>query len=183
MTSLTARLTVEPLDVARDALVLHAWVTHPKAVFWEMADASVADVVSAYEEIAADPHHEAFLGRADGTPAFLVERYEPAHGVLAAHGPWGPGDVGMHVLVAPADDPVPGFTRAVFRTVMELLFEDPAVERVVVEPDIRNDRIAVLNAEAGFVVHGPVQLPTKVAALSSCTRDQYLASPLGRSMA
>ena len=177
------RLTLEPLDVERDAALLHRWVTHPKAVYWEMADATVEDVAREYHAIAGDPHHDALLGRADGEPAFLAERYDPAHSVLGEHGDWGAGDVGMHVLVAPTGRPVPGFTRAVFAAVMEHLFDDPGIARVVVEPDLRNDRIAALNAEAGFVVHRHVVLPTKTAALSSCTRDQYHASPLGRSRA
>jgi hypothetical protein len=84
----------------------------------------------------------------------------------------------MHVLVAPTDAPVPGFTRRVFRAVMAHCFTSPAVARVVVEPDVRNDRIAALNAEAGFVVARPVTLPTKEAALSFCTREAFAASPL-----
>ena len=179
----TATLTLVPLDIDRDASHLHRWVTHPKARFWEMGDATLEDVVVAYRQIGADPHHDAFLGLAAGEPAFLMERYDPAHSELAEHGRWTTGHVGMHVLVAPSDEPVPGFTRAVFTAVMDFLFSDPAVERVVVEPDVRNDRIAALNAESGFVVHEHVQLSTKVAALSSCTRDQYYASPLGRSRA
>ena len=177
----TAVLTLLPLDVDRDAATLHRWVTHPKAVYWEMGEASLEDVAEAYRAIGRDPHHEAHLGLAGDEPAFLVERYDPAHSELAGHGDWGPGDVGMHVLVAPTDRPVPGFTREVFATVMEHLFADLSVDRVVVEPDVRNDRIARLNAEAGFVVHRHVQLSKKTAALSSCTRDQYQRSSLGRS--
>lgn len=177
---MSTELTLEPVDIDRDAAAIHSWVTHPKAVFWEMGEAALEDVVAAYRDIAADPHHDALLGRADGEPAFLVERYDPAHSLLARHRRFGPGDVGMHVLVAPTERPVHGFTRAVFTAVMEHLFADPAVERVVVEPDVRNERIASLNAAAGFVVERLVQLPTKVAALSSCTRDQYRDSLLGR---
>ncbi|MFW6901281.1 GNAT family N-acetyltransferase, partial [Nocardioides sp. CPCC 206348] len=29
--------------------------------------------------MAANPHHDAFLGRVGGRPAFLVETYDPAH--------------------------------------------------------------------------------------------------------
>ena len=90
------------------------------------------------------------------------------------------GDLGMHVLVAPPETPRPGFTRPVFRTVMALCFQDDSVRRVVVEPDVRNDRIARLNAAAGFVVARHIMLPTKTAALSFCTREAFAASSLGR---
>ena len=38
------------------------------------------------------------------------------------------------------------------RRVMEECFADPPSRRVVVEPDVRNDKIAALNAAVGFVV-------------------------------
>lgn len=166
-------IAVEPLDLDRDAVRLHAWVTHPKATFWGMRDASIADVLDAYEAIDAAPHHEAFLGRVGGEPSFLVERYDPAHSELADHDDLRPGDVGMHVLVAPTDSPRTGFTTVVFTAVMEFLFADPACRRVVVEPDVRNDRIAALNAAAGFEVTGEIRLSDKTAALSFCTRDRF----------
>ncbi|WP_210649561.1 GNAT family N-acetyltransferase [Nocardioides sp. SYSU D00065] len=173
------RLTVEPLDPARDAFLLHAWVTHPRSVFWGMQDATPQQVHEEYARIAADPHHEALLGRADGVPAFLMELYAPAHSPLAGLPELRAGDVGMHLLVAPTDTPVHGFTRAVMRRVMAECFADPAVRRVVVEPDARNARIAVLNAAVGFVVARHVELPDKTAALSFCTREQFTAATGG----
>lgn len=173
------RLTLEPLDVESHAGLLHRWVTHPRSVYWQMLDATVADVAAEYARIAADTHHHAHLGRADGIPAFLAETYDPFHSELRDLPELRPGDLGMHVLVAPTDSPVRGFTTAVFRTVMEHCFADPAVERVVVEPDVRNERIARLNAAAGFVVAREVSLASKTAALSFCTRAAFRASSLG----
>lgn len=173
------RLTLETLDPVRDLALLHAWVTHPRSVFWGMQDATPQQVHDEYARIADDPHHHAMLGRADGTPAFLMERYDPAHSPLSALPELRPGDVGMHVLVAPTDTPVHGFTSAVMRRVMEECFADPTVRRVVVEPDALNHRIAVLNAAVGFVVAREVELPDKTAALSFCRREDFTASPLG----
>ena len=72
------RVTIEPLDIERDLALVHAWVTHPRSVFWQMPDASLADVAAEYRMIAEDPHHHAWLGRVDGVPAFLAETYDPA---------------------------------------------------------------------------------------------------------
>lgn len=178
-------VSLEPLDVDRDHALLHAWVTHPRSVFWQMQDATPDDVAAEYAAIAASPHHHAWLGQVGGVPAFLAETYDPARSELAGlvdlpdlRPLLQPGDLGMHVLVAPTDAPVPGFTRRVFRAVMAHCFADPAVRRVVVEPDVRNERIAVLNAEAGFVVDRLIDLPGKRAALSFCTREAWTSSPL-----
>lgn len=169
-------LSLRPLDPAADAPLLHRWVTHPKAAFWLMGEATVTEVEKEYARIAADPHHDAFLGLADGVPAFLVERYDPAHRELAGVYPAEEGDIGMHFLTAPAETPVHGFSRAVITAVMEWLFSDPAVRRVVVEPDARNTAVQALNEAVGFRVARTVSLPGKEALLSFCTREQFLAA-------
>ncbi|WP_328944544.1 acetyltransferase [Streptomyces sp. NBC_00250] len=165
-----------PLDPLKDAELLHAWVTHPKAAFWMMQDASVEDVVREYTAFAAHPHHEAFIGLVDGTPAILMERYDPAHLELVGLYDPQPGDVGMHFLVAPTDTPVHGFTRKVITAVMAELFADPATARVVVEPDVSNKAVHALNEAVGFVPEREIQKPEKKALLSFCTREQFEAA-------
>ncbi|MEU5936391.1 GNAT family N-acetyltransferase [Micromonospora sp. NPDC047187] len=167
---------LRPLDPDADAALLHAWVTHPKAAFWMMQDADLAQVTEEYRRIAEHPHHDAFLGLWRGSPAFLAERYDPAHVELVGLYDHQPGDVGMHFLCAPVDAPVHGFTRAVIGTVMAWLFDDPTTRRVVVEPDVRNTAVHALNAAVGFTVVGPIAKPEKDALLSVCTRAQFQAA-------
>lgn len=178
-TSTTAGIgtfTVRPLDPFKDAELLHGWVTHPKAAFWMMQDAKLEDVERAYMEIAADEHHDALLGLHDGTPAFLMEKYDPAHRELVGLYEPEPGDVGMHFLVAPTGTPIHGFTRAVITAVMAHLFADPATRRVVVEPDVGNKAVHALNAAVGFEVVGEIAKPEKTALLSVCTREAFEAA-------
>ncbi|GHF96441.1 acetyltransferase [Streptomyces zaomyceticus] len=165
-----------PLDPLKDAELLHAWVTHPKAAFWMMQDATREDVVREYTAFAENPHHEAFIGLVDGTPAILMERYDPAHLELVGLYDPRPGDVGMHFLVAPTDTPVHGFTRKVITAVMAELFADPATARVVVEPDVSNKAVHALNEAVGFVPEREIQKPEKKALLSFCTREQFEAA-------
>jgi RimJ/RimL family protein N-acetyltransferase len=168
--------SVRPVEPAADATLLHGWVTHPKAAFWQMQDADVARVEREYRAIADSPTHDAYLGLHEGRPAFLMERYDPAHDPVGEAYDVQDGDVGMHFLVAPTDRPIHGFTRAVIGAVMELLFADPATRRVVVEPDVRNRAVHALNAAVGFREVGEVALPAKRALLSICTREQFEAA-------
>ena len=133
---------------------------------------------AAFDEIDADPHHDAWLGRVDGIPTFLTETYDPAHSVLAAHYRVTPGQLGMHVLVAPTETPVHGMTSQVFRAVMHFCFRDPAVTEVVVEPDVRNLAIHAKNAAAGFVLDRRITLSDKEALLSFCTLADFAGSEL-----
>ncbi|SDD74498.1 GNAT family N-acetyltransferase [Auraticoccus monumenti] len=172
-------VTLEPLQLPRDLDLLHVWVTHPRSRYWGMQGADRAAVERAYAAIVADPTHDAWLGRVEGEPAFLAETYQPAHSELAAHYPVRPGDLGMHVLVAPPEQARTGFTSAVFAAVVQHCFADPATVRVVVEPDVGNRPVAAKNAAAGFVVDRLVRLSDKTAALSFCTREDFRTSALG----
>lgn len=165
--------TIVPVDAVRDAPLLHNWMSRDYARFWGMTHASRQEVESEYARIAADPHHHAWLGLEDGTPAFLAESYAPAHSPLAGHYAVQPGDTGLHLLVGPPEHPRSGFTTAVFRTVLDFLFAQQNARRIVVEPDVRNSKIAALNARVGFLPAGIISLPDKNALLSFCTREDY----------
>lgn len=167
---------LRPVDPLTDAELLHGWVTGPKAAFWLMQDAKLQDVEREYMAIAAHPHHDAFLGLHRGAPAFLAERYDPAHVELEGLYEAREGDVGMHFLTAPSGVRLPGFTLAVITTVMEFLFSDPAARRVVVEPDVRNKAVHALNAAVGFEAAREIDKPEKTALLSFCTREQFEAA-------
>ncbi|MFE2055987.1 GNAT family N-acetyltransferase [Streptomyces sp. NPDC056465] len=179
-------LAVRPMDPSpgtagrrSDAEVVHGWVTHPRSAFWMMGDARLEDVEREYMAIAAHPHHDAFIGLHEGEPAFLMERYDPTEVELKGLYEAEPGDVGMHFLVAPPEKPVHGFTRAVITTVMETLFADPRVRRVVVEPDVTNTAVHALNKAVGFETVREITKPEKQALLSTCTREQFEAATTG----
>jgi hypothetical protein len=164
---------LRPVDPALDAPLLHAWVTHPKCRYWMMADSSTAEVRAEHESIAASAHHFAFLGVHRRRPTFLVEVYDPARTELAGAYEVREGDLGMHVLTAPTDTPIPGFTKGVMVTVMDLLFDGFAAKRVVVEPDAANTPIHRLNEWVGFRPERTVRLSDKRALLSFCAPSDY----------
>ncbi|MET8402831.1 GNAT family N-acetyltransferase [Streptomyces sp900116325] len=186
MTTDLGTFTTRPLDpfpssrlrsgkggTVSDVELVHRWVTHPKASFWLMGGARLEDVEREYMAISAHPHHDAFIGLHNGEPAFLMERYDPTEVELKGLYEAEPGDIGMHFLVAPTDTPLHGFTRAVITAVMETLFADPSVRRVVVEPDVSNSAVHALNKAVGFEVLREIAKPEKNALLSACTREQF----------
>lgn len=170
------------LRIPADIPVVHDWVTRDYAKYWGMQGKSVTEVEQMYREIVRPAHIHALLGFHDASPAFLVECYRPSEDSLAQHYNASPHDRGMHILVAPAEKPIAQFTWHAFTTVMDYLFSDPSVRRVVVEPDIRNEKIQALNLKAGFVPQKTIELPEtpttpgKTALLSFCTRESYVAA-------
>jgi siderophore synthetase component len=172
------RFALRPLSLAQDAAIVHDWVTRDYAHYWGQSGQTLEQVVETYRKIECTA--AVFLGFHRGEPAFLVECYRPEQHAIGDHYAVQPGDRGMHVLVGPATTPIAGFTWSVFTFVMDFLFSDPAVERIVVEPDIRNRKIHALNRRAGFRYQRVVALPAKHAHLAFCTRAQYWAATGGR---
>ncbi|MEW2527276.1 GNAT family N-acetyltransferase [Streptomyces sp. NPDC047071] len=176
-------LTLRPLDPFTDAQVIHPWVTHPRSVFWPMWGARLHEVERAYMHVAAEEHHDAFVGLRDGEPAFLVERHDPRHAEPVGSYEPEPGDVGLRFLVAPDADRDPGFGQAALTTVLEHLFADPRTVRVVVEADAADHRAQELHEVAGFVAAYEVERPEQHGLLSLCTRERFEAAAVRRAVA
>lgn len=166
-------LVFRRLAIPDDIPLIHAWFQQDHAKFWCLQGASVAEVQALYASQLASGFRDVHIGALDGEPVVLAESYDPRFDQLANHYDVRPGDLGMHICVAPARRPVRGFTRRVFRAVMDLMFDGLGATRVVVEPDLHNERIHVLNQTFGFVYRGNVQLIEKVASLALCTRADY----------
>ncbi|NKQ27078.1 acetyltransferase, partial [Streptomyces galbus] len=119
----------------------------------------------------------------DGTPVALLQTYEPAEDRVGACYPVEPGDIGAHVLLAPAsEEPArPGWSGALLGAFARYVLLGLDRRRVVVDPDVRNDRalarFARLGFEAGPVVTLPevdlpdVYLPEKRAQLAFLRRE------------
>lgn len=171
-------LSLRPLKVPGDIPLLHDWFTRDYARFWNMGHLSAAELEAFYHAMMMSGHACAYMGTHDGSPAFLVECYDPRHDRIGGYYEVQPGDRGMHFLVAPTEHPISGFTFAVIRTILAFIFGDPEARRVVVEPDVRNDKIHVLNKRVGFRYERVVTLPEKTANLAFCTREQFAAGIL-----
>ncbi|MEM7151287.1 MAG: GNAT family N-acetyltransferase [Myxococcota bacterium] len=173
------RLAMRPLALPEDLPIVHDWVRRDYARFWGLTHSTLEEVAQTYRAITSTSNVHVFLGHRNGVPAFLVECYRPFSSELAALYEANPGDRGMHVLLAPPRNPVHGFSRAVFRLILEYSFSDPDADRMVVEPDVRNTKIRALNRAHGFREVGTIAVPVtatapgKTAMLSLCTRGDF----------
>lgn len=191
-TTRLGEITLEPVVPVRDAELIQGWLAHPAASYWKMGGLTVDEVREYLAAVQAGPYEDAWLGRLDGEPVFLTETYDPARVLLPGIHDARPGDLGMHLLVAPPTTPRHGLTDAVMTAVMRFCLTDDGegagaggrgATRVVVEPDVGNRKIAAKNAAAGFRVLREVDLGrgahAKRAALSVATRADFAASALG----
>ncbi|MBO3086194.1 GNAT family N-acetyltransferase [Cellulomonas fengjieae] len=172
-------IAILPLDRHRYAPLVHGWLAHPASAFWQMGGLSLDDVRAYLAAVAADPRQDSWLGFVDEEPTFLVETYDPTTVLLDGVPEVRPGDLGMHLLVAPPTGaPVHGFTSGVMAATVAFCFGELGASRVVVEPDVRNHRVAAKNAEVGFRVLRELDLPGKRASLAVCTREAFAESTM-----
>jgi hypothetical protein len=161
------------LDIEKDTKTIYDWVTRPYAMYWGMQEYTLEEVKLSYQQIVESEHHDAFIGILNNQPIFLMESYDALKDPVSAYYNAEKGDRGMHILVSPIKKKISNFTWYIFSTILEYLFSDPQTNRIVVEPDVRNEKIHILNKRAGFQYHKEIELPHKKAALAFCEKKDY----------
>lgn len=145
------------VDPARDAELLHGWVGEERARFWGMREAAVEDVREIYAHLDSLTTHHAFLAYRDDVPVALFQTYEPEADRVSECYEVRPGDIGVHLLIAPARTPERGFSRHLLTALTT--FALTGHERIVAEPDAANDKAIALLERCGFELGPEVVLP------------------------
>lgn len=167
------RLALRTLALPEDADTIHGWTRGAYARFWGMRDHDRSTVREIYAYLDASPQHSAQLWWLGGSPVGLLQTYAPAAEAVGACYPVRPSDLGVHFFVAPVTDRPGRLTDLMAEHSLRSAFSDPAVYRVVVEPDITNHRAIARMQQLGFVCGPVVELPDKTAQLAFLTRDRW----------
>ncbi|MEU6181965.1 GNAT family N-acetyltransferase [Streptomyces coeruleorubidus] len=152
---------VLPLDPEADAGTVHRWVSEDRAAFWGMTGLTERQVAEIYAHMDTLATHHAFLVVRDGEPVALLQTYEPEADRVSECYDVGPGDIGVHLLVAPAGPggARPGWTARLVTAVARYVLLGLDRRRVVVDPDVRNEKAVARFLRAGFTAGPVVVLP------------------------
>lgn len=166
-------LSVKPFQIEQDIETLFSWTSQPYAKFWGHLNSSIEQLKEEYQTLCSDGKTKVFLGTLDDAPMFLLELYDPAKEPVGGFYQTKHGDLGMHILIAPADKKVHDFTYEIFTFIMDFMFQDPSIKRIVVEPDSENEKIHRLNKRVGFQHIKKIDLGHKHANLAFCEKDDF----------
>ncbi|WP_306303445.1 GNAT family N-acetyltransferase [Streptomyces sp. TP-A0874] len=158
--------TLRPVDPDTDARLVHGWMNDPEvARFWEMA--GPLDRIEAHlRDQSGGGRSVPYLGCLDGEPMSYWELYRADLDPIAEHYPARPHDAGVHLLLGPVRFRGRGLGARLLRAVAAWqLAVDPAAQRVVAEPDVRNVRSVRAFRRAGFRQVRALRLPEKQAVL------------------
>lgn len=161
-----------PLYLEKDITIIHDWVNREYAQYWGMQGKKMEEVKQEYEKITK--HSDVFIGLVNGNISFLLERYNPKYDSISNYYSVKEYDCGIHVIVAPTTKPIHQFTWHIFSSILKFIFNDLSIQRVVVEPDIRNKKMFNICHRVGFVDDKMIELPHKTALLAFCTREQFV---------
>lgn len=167
------------VDPAHDAAVINEWVSAPRARFWGMTGLTREQVAEVYGYLADSPTHHAWLLELDGAPAGIFQTYEPHADPVGAAYRVEPGDLGVHVLLAPTRQRAPGFTGAFGRAVLEQIARHGTARRIVAEPDVSNDRALARLEATGFELGPAIEVPGKTGRLAFLRLDGSAAHAQG----
>ncbi|MGW0373435.1 GNAT family N-acetyltransferase [Streptomyces coeruleorubidus] len=174
---------VLPLDPETDAGTVHRWVSEDRAAFWGMTGLTERQVAEIYAHMDTLTTHHAYLVVRDGEPVALLQTYEPEADRVSECYDVRPGDIGVHLLVAPAGPggARSGWTARLVTVVARYVLLGLDRRRIVVDPDVRNEKAITRFLTMGFTP-GPVvilpeidlpdvYLPEKKAQLAFLDRE------------
>ncbi|MFJ9148830.1 GNAT family N-acetyltransferase [Streptomyces sp. NPDC102270] len=149
------------LDPHADAATVHAWVREERAAFWGMNGLSQEQVAEVYAHLDTLDTHHAYLLERDGEPVGLLQTYEPEADRVSECYEVRPGDIGVHLLLAPVTSGATrtGWSSALLGAVASYVLLGLDRRRVVVDPDVRNEKAITRFLKQGFVAGDAVVLP------------------------
>ncbi|WP_299242944.1 GNAT family N-acetyltransferase [uncultured Aquimarina sp.] len=166
-------IEIRHFRITQDSNVLHQWVNMEYAVFWGMQGYSLTQVEQEYAKLLQPDHYDIFVGVYNNKIVFVLEKYDPTKDVIGSLYAASQDDCGIHIIVAPPIVRIPNFTWYLFDTIMDFVFQDETINRILVEPDIRNKKMFALCQRIGFQLDKIVELPYKTAQLAFLERKHY----------
>lgn len=165
-----------------DAGRLHAWLNREHVLPYWRLNVPLPAFRRALSEKLADDHLVPYVGCLDHVPMSYWERYWAAEDPVADHYDARPADQGIHLLIGPPEYLAEGYAVPLLRSMTALAFRHPETERVIAEPDARNERAVRVFEAAGFEPAFEFEFPAeeKEALLVVCERDRFEgADPAG----
>ncbi|MCL7426342.1 GNAT family N-acetyltransferase [Streptomyces sp. YS415] len=154
-------VSVLRLDPQTDAEVVHSWVSEERAAFWGMNGLSRDQVTEIYAHLDTLDTHHAYLVRRDGVPVALLQTYEPEADRVSECYDVEPGDIGVHLLLAPADEESgrSGWTSGLLKAITSYALIGLDRRRIVIDPDVANEKAVARFVRQGFEAGPLVTLP------------------------
>jgi acetyl CoA:N6-hydroxylysine acetyl transferase len=157
----------------RDLGRLHTWFNSEHVLpYWQQNDPlpQVRDTIASRH---ADEDQTLYIGYLDHTPMSYWESYWAGADRLSEHYDADPADQGFHVLIGPPEYLGHGYAEPLLKAMTAFLFEHRETERIVVEPDARNETITHVLEQCGFKAQREIDFSEKTGLFMICERETF----------
>lgn len=159
----------------RDLGRLHAWLAsdHVKP-YWQL-DLPLPAFRDRLAGKLTDDHLTPYVGCLDHVPMSYWECYWAAADDVANHYDAEPADQGVHLLIGPEEYLGRGYAVPLMRAVVGMQFRHPETDRIVAEPDARNEHVIHVFERCGFEPRRRFRFDEadKDAVLMVCDRTRF----------
>ncbi|MFC7079357.1 GNAT family N-acetyltransferase [Halorussus caseinilyticus] len=156
-----------------DLGMLHAWLNEDHVLpYWQLDD-PLPEFRDALAEKLADDHMTPYVGHLDHVPMSYWECYWAADDPIADYYDADPTDQGIHLLIGPPEYLGQGYAEPLLRAVTEMQFRHGETDRIVTEPDVRNEIVHHVFEQCGFEPQREIETDEKTALLMVCERERF----------
>ncbi|WP_394345820.1 GNAT family N-acetyltransferase [Halegenticoccus tardaugens] len=175
-------ISFRPATMGADLGRLHRWLNEEHVLPYWRLDHPLPVFRKRLAEKLADDHLTPYVGCLDHVPMSYWERYWAADDPLADHYDARPADQGVHLLVGAPEYLGRGYATPLLRSMTEFALRHPETDRVVAEPDARNERAIRVFEACGYEPVREFEFPAeeKTALLVVCERERFESEVLGR---
>ncbi|MGA9401495.1 GNAT family N-acetyltransferase [Haladaptatus sp.] len=175
-----ATISFRQAEMGRDLGRLHRWLNEPHVLpYWQWDD-PLPEFRRKLADKLADDHQTLYVGHLDHVPMSYWESYWAADDGLAEHYDARPADQGIHLLIGVPEFLGHGYAKPLLRAMMAFQFRHDETDRVVTEPDVRNEKVIRVFEACGFEPRRELSLEEKDALLMVCERERFESEVLGR---
>lgn len=161
------------VDLECDLGRLHTWLNSEHVLpYWTQND-PLPVVRDTIDERARNENQTLYIGYLDHTPMSYWESYWAARDRIGEYYDANPNDQGIHLLIGPPEYLGKGYASPLVKAMVAFQFQHPETQRIVTEPDARNERAIRVFEKSGFERQGEVELPDKTGVLMFCERDRF----------
>ncbi|WP_224337833.1 GNAT family N-acetyltransferase [Haloprofundus halobius] len=183
--SIEKTVSFRQVSMERDLGRLYQWLasSHVKP-YWQL-DLSLPAFRAELEAKLADDHLTPYIGYLDHIPMSYWECYWAAEDDLANYYDADPADQGVHLLIGPEEYLGHGYALPLMRAIVAMQFRHQDTDRVVAEPDARNERVITVFKQCGFEPQSEFYFEEaeKNALLLVCEREHFETEVLSDSVA
>ncbi|HZG70902.1 MAG TPA: GNAT family N-acetyltransferase [Chondromyces sp.] len=161
------------VSMEEDLERLHSWM-HEKHVvpFWNL-NISLENYTTHLQKFLIDDHQTLLIGELDGVPMSYWESYWVKDDIIGNYYAFDEYDQGIHLLIGPKEFLGKGLIYPLLLTILHKKFQVLETQKIIAEPDIRNEKMIYVFKKCGFRPVKKVELPDKTGLLMMCERKVF----------